>query len=155
MNEQEVVAALLGPQVAHLEADGQHYFYFDPGAPLGVDDRWPFATLVTRDVTDPASQLGRAGIYRLNIGVSRGTYARFFGPPPPTTRELPVLDTGYDYAALGQLVPHPVYAPLGWVCILNPDVRAFGELRPLLDEARALAGRRVGARREPPAGREA
>ncbi|MBB5235210.1 hypothetical protein HNQ09_002662 [Deinococcus budaensis] len=40
-------------------------------------------------------------------------------------------------------MPHPVYAPVGWVCVLNPAAVTFEGLRPLLQEAYEKAkGRR-------------
>ena len=142
MNETDVIAAILNEHVNHLEVDGQHYFFFDPGPLSEVDRRIPFATLVTSDAIDQASNLDRAGIYRLNIGVTRNTYERLFGPPPPATREMPVVETGYDHTALDQLMPHPIYVPLSWVCVLNPSVKTFEGVRPLLDEAQLIAERR-------------
>jgi hypothetical protein len=41
----------------------------------------------------------------------------------------------HDFTALDQLMPHPVYAPLSWVCVLNPSAATFDVVRPLLAEA--------------------
>ncbi|PYE50467.1 DUF6194 family protein [Deinococcus yavapaiensis] len=150
MNEADVVTAITRQHVHHLEHEGQHYFFFDPGAGFEVDKRLPFATIVTSDAIDEASNLDRMGVYRLNVGVSRATYEQLFGPPPPATRDMPVLNTGYDYKALDQLMPHPIYAPLGWVCVLNPSATTFQTVRPLLHEAWSMAERRFQARNERP-----
>jgi hypothetical protein len=41
------------------------------------------------------------------------------------------------------LMPHPIYAPLNWMCILNPSDASLDAIRPLLEEAHAIAfGRR-------------
>ncbi|MCC7020712.1 MAG: hypothetical protein IT332_13200 [Ardenticatenales bacterium] len=43
--------------------------------------------------------------------------------------------TGHDFTALDQLMPHPVYAPQGWPCVLCPSAATFEEtVRPLLAE---------------------
>jgi hypothetical protein len=41
----------------------------------------------------------------------------------------------HDYAALDQLMPHPVYAAQSWVCVLNPSTERFESLKPLLADA--------------------
>jgi Family of unknown function (DUF6194) len=46
-----------------------------------------------------------------------------------------------------QLMPHPVYAPQSWVCVLNPSETTFQAVRPLLAEAYELAVRRHAKRR--------
>lgn len=153
VEESEIITAItaLG-QVDHVETDGNHFFFFDPGPPLGTDRRLPFATLVTTDAYDRASNLDRPGVYRLNLGVKPDTYRRLFGAPPAATREMNVVDTGHDYTRLGELMPHPVYAPLSWVCVLNPGPETFGAVRPLLEEAYRIAARRAETRanRPPP-----
>jgi hypothetical protein len=91
-----------------------------------AEKHWPnFATLVTSDEYDAASDLNRAGIYRLNIGVSKATFEKVVGS-----------NTNPDYTALDQLMPHPVYAMQHWVSILNPSEATFDNVvKPLLDEA--------------------
>ena len=48
-------------------------------------------------------------------------------------------DTDHDFTALDQLMPHPVYAPQSWVCVLNPSDATFQKIQPLLAEAYDLA----------------
>ena len=45
----------------------------------------------------------------------------------------PVVDT---------VLPHPFYAPLHWVCVVNPGERSRPQLADLLERAHALARRR-------------
>ncbi len=61
-----------------------------------------------------------------NIGMRRPTFQSLFSAANAPT---------YDYAALDQLMPHPVYAPQSWVCALNPSTEMFESLKPLLAEA--------------------
>lgn len=62
MEEMEIITAVTSQgQVDHVEADGNHFFFFDPGPTLGVDRRLPFATLVTNDAYDRTSNLARPG----------------------------------------------------------------------------------------------
>jgi hypothetical protein len=102
------------------------------------EKHWPnFATIVTTDEHDVApdldrpSSLDRPGVYRLNIGVSKATFESAVGSV-----------ANPDYSALDQLMPHPVYAPQHWVCILNPSDPTFADVvRPLLDEAHGRVAR--------------
>ena len=106
----------------------------------------PFATIVTKDYGDfdRASNLNRPGVFRLNIGVSKETYRSWFGPQPSPPGTAGVVDTGHDFTALDQIMPHPFYAPQSWVCVLNPSEATFQAVQPLLAEAYDLAVRRFG-----------
>ncbi len=96
-----------------------------------------FATVVTSDAFDDASNLSREGAFRLNIGLSRDTFQRLVGD-----QEAP------DYTALNQLMPHPDYARQHYVSILNPSGETFeGVIKPLLEEAHARTAAQY-ARRE-------
>ena len=99
---------------------------------------WPnFATIVTSDQFDSASDLARPDVFRLNIGVSPETFDRVVGD----RREV-------DHAALDALLPHPVYARQQWVCVLNPSHETFDRIvKPLLDEAHARVAARSAQRR--------
>ncbi|MDQ6670726.1 MAG: DUF6194 family protein [Chloroflexota bacterium] len=109
---------------------GDTFFIYDPDRSLDANRRFPFATIVTKDYPDDReANLDRPSVFRLNIGVSKGTYAGLFGD----------AETGYDYAALDRLLPHPVYGRMHWVCVLNPSPTTFESLRPLLAEAYELA----------------
>jgi uncharacterized protein DUF6194 len=104
--------------------------------------QFPFATIVTKDYGDfdNLSNLNRPDVWRLNIGVSKETFDRLFP-----------AGQNYDFAASDVLMPHPVYGPNHFVCILNPSDPSFQEIRPLLDEAYRIAAGRVerrGARRQ-------
>jgi hypothetical protein len=46
-------------------------------------------------------------------------------------------------------MPHPVYAPQGWVCVLNPSAETFERVKPLLREAYEIAVARVARRGTP------
>jgi hypothetical protein len=105
---------------------GDTFFIYDPDRDLPDNKQLPFATIVTKDYGDfdNLSKLGRDGVYRLNIGVSRKTFRTLF----PT-------DTEHDFAAFDTLLPHPVYAPQSWVSVVNPSEKTFESAKPLLAEA--------------------
>lgn len=119
--------------------EGVTFFFYGP------ERMFPFATLATKDdAYDRASNLDRPSVFRLNIGVSRATYQALFGPHPAPPGADGVVDTGHDFTALDQLLPHPVYAPQSWICVLNPSETTFQTVQPLLAEAykRFVAKRR-------------
>lgn len=146
----DIVEAFGGVDV--VVADGNRFYFYDPGRDRPVDRRFPFATLVTSDVYDRASDLDRPEVYRLNVGVGRDTYRALFGPPPATPAGGGLVDTGHDFTALDVVMPHPVYAPMSWICVLNPSAATFAQMQPLLAEAyQQAAGRYTKARPEPEA----
>jgi uncharacterized protein DUF6194 len=115
-------------QVQWVENMG-YLFYF-----IGDDHRLPFATIGFADNDfDRISHLDRAGIFRINIGVRRETYAALFPGPVPLNA---------DYAALNTFLPHPHYARQHYFCILNPVGANADMTRPLMVEAHALATER-------------
>ncbi len=120
-------------------AAGDTFFIYDPDRDLPANQQLPFATIVTKDYGgfDTASNLDRPGMFRLNIGVSRETFRRVTGD-----------DATEDFSALDRLMPHPVYGPQSWLCVLNPSADTFEQLKPLLREAYEVAVRRVARRRE-------
>ena len=124
------------PQIAW----GDTFFIYDPNRDLSDSRRFPFATIVTKDYGefDNASQLDRAGVFRLNIGVSKKTYDGLFG-----------VAGEHDFAALDVLMPHPVYGTNHFVCVLNPSDSTFESVRPLLKEAYEIAVKRAAPRNQP------
>jgi len=118
---------------------GDAFFIYDPDRNLDEARRFPFATIVTKDYGDfdNASKLDRPGIFRLNIGVSKDTYAKLF----------PADGGDYDFAALDRLMPHPVYGPNHSVCVINPSESTFESIKTLLEEAHGIAMGRVERRK--------
>ena len=129
-----------GPEIAQ----GDTFFIYDPDRNLEPKHRFPFATIVTKDYGDfdRASNLDRPGVFRLNIGVSKDTYRSLFGPQPSSPGPAGAVATGHDFTVLDQIMPHPVYAPQSWVCVLNPSNATFQAVQPLLADAYDLAVRR-------------
>ena len=119
-------------------AAGDTFFIYDPDRNLQDKQRFPFATIVTKDYGDfdNASNLNREGVFRLNVGVSRETFRSLFGD-----------DGTSDFTALDRLMPHPVYGRQSWVCVLNPSAETFERVTPLLREAYEIAVARVTRRK--------
>jgi uncharacterized protein DUF6194 len=119
-------------------ASGDSFFIYDPDRDLDDVRRFPFATIVTKDYGDfdNASNLNRPGVFRLNIGVSKETFAKLF----EAGRE-------HDFAALDRLMPHPVYSRNHFVSVLNPSDSTFESIKPLLREAHGIAMGRIEGRK--------
>jgi len=144
VNEIEVsqyILALAGVDV--VVGSGDSFFFYNPDSNVPPDHNFPFVTLVTSDINDQFSNLNRPSVFRLNIGVSKETFRSLFASPnlPPygsSTIESNYRD--YDFTALDQLMPHPVYGRMYWMCVINPSDETFEtKVRPLLSEAYEMA----------------
>lgn len=123
--------------VQTVNAMGATFFSYDP------EHKFPFATIVTNDEHDQVSNLNRPSVFRLNIGISKPTFQALFGSPILRASVEDLIASGYDFTALNQLMPHPVYGRMYWVCILNPSTASFDEvIKPLLAEAYTIAVRK-------------
>lgn len=124
---------------------GDTFFYYDPQHDLDPKRRFPFATIVTKDYGDfdNTSHLNRPDVFRLNIGGSRDTFRALFGYAPG---EDSTESAEYDFAALDLLMPHPVYAPQSFVCVLNPSPETFESIESLLAEAYSIVASRRSRR---------
>ncbi|MEO8286025.1 MAG: DUF6194 family protein [Chloroflexota bacterium] len=108
---------------------GATFFFYGP------DRMLPFTTLVNNDDFDQVSNLSRPDVFRLNIGIKKQTFLSLLGTHG---------DAGgsYDYTTLDQLMSHPDYGSMNWVCVLNPGAETFETVvRPLLAEAHNIAFR--------------
>ena len=116
------------PETDVVEAMNAWFFSLDP------ERHWPnYATLVTTDEHDQASDLSRDGAFRLNLGVDRETFER-----------IAAADPDPDFTAVDRLFPHPVYAAQRWISIIDPTETTWREtVIPLI----ALAHDRLAAQR--------
>ena len=124
---------------------GNSFFFYNPDSNVPPDHRFPFVTLVTSDLYDQFSNLNRPSVFRLNIGIGKQTFRSLFGESSlPSDRDSAAESgensRGYDFTALDQVMPHPVYGRMYWVCVLNPSDETFEtKVRQLLAEAYDLA----------------
>ncbi len=116
-----------------IEDQDNFFFFCDP------KNRLPFVTIITNNNYDNYSDLDRPGVFRLNIGIGKETYRSMF-----PVDKLPT-ESGYDFTALDQVMPHPEYGRVYWICVLNPSKSTFNDLRPMLDEAYQNAVRKFSA----------
>jgi hypothetical protein len=139
---QYITEALEGVDV--VTDSGNSFFFYNPDKDVPPDHRFPFVTLVTSDLYDQFSNLNRLSVCRLNIGISKRTFRSLFGDPARSSgrdsAESSKNASDYDFTALDQVMPHPVYGRMYWVCVLNPGEETFEtQVRPLLAEAYDLA----------------
>lgn len=105
------------------------------------DPNLPLATIVTGDNDwDNASNLARDGVLRVNVGIDRDAFRDLFGDLPKWREPQ---DAGIDFTRLDVLMPHPMYARLYWISVLNPSLETLRSLRPQLELAFRLAAARV------------
>lgn len=129
--------------VVRLDASGDSYFIVDPAGNLPANRQHPFATVITGDRHDTVSDLDRDDeTYRLNIGLTKAGYGALFAATPNERDADGVYDTGFDYAGVDVLMPHPVYGGQHWVCVVNPSAATFATIEPLIAEAYAFALRK-------------
>ena len=101
---------------------GETSMFYNPG--LRLPNGVYFCTLKEKNGdNDKASELDRAGVFRLSIGIAKGG----------------IIDTGHDFSALDELMPHPIYGWMSWVQVLNPSVSTFERIFPLIAEAHSNA----------------
>jgi hypothetical protein len=150
MNESEVSQYITETfeGVDVVAASGDSFFFYNPDRNIPPDHRFPFVTLVTSDINDQFSNLNRPLVFRLNIGIGKQTFHSLFGDPAALP-SVSAADSGeisrdYDFTTLDQLMPHPVYGRMSWVCVLNPSNEMFEtKVRQLLAEAYDLHKRRA------------
>ena len=90
---------------------GERGIFYNPGRalPKGI---YLMTFKESNGPHDKASDLERDGVFRLNIGIPKCSYQRRFGALPFRPSAGGIVDTGYDFARLDEVMPHPVY---GWM----------------------------------------
>ncbi len=117
---------------------GETTFFYNPmmRLPNGVY----FATLKEADGPhDRSSNLSREGVYRLSFKPLISTYKDLFGERPNRPQKGKVVDIKLDFAELNTFLPHPIYAWMGWMMILNPSDSKLESVIKLLKESYSQA----------------
>lgn len=128
-----------------VESWGERGIFYNPG--LARKRGAYVLTVKEKDgANDKASDLSRDGVWRVNLGLRKETYRTFFGPQPKRPPKGGVVETGHDFTVLDQIMPHPVYGWMSWVCALNPSDITFETLKPLIQESYNFAKEKFHAR---------
>lgn len=96
---------------------------------------------------DKGSYLNRENIFRVNIGIRKSTFVGMFGALPARPAKGGIVDMPFDFTQTDTILPHPVYAWMGWVCALSPSAATFERLRPLIHEAYEYAREKFSKRK--------
>ena len=114
------------------DAYRERSFFYNPSRllPKGIY----FTTLKESDgPNDKASDLNRNEVYRISLGIGKREYEKLFGPTPKRASKGDVVDIDFDFTVLQILMPHPVYAWMGWVAMNSPSKNQLEILKRLLD----------------------
>jgi hypothetical protein len=114
------------------DAYRERSFFYNPDGslPKGIY----FATIKESDgPNDKYSNLDRDGVYRLSFGVGKKQYQHLFGNIPKRPAKGQIVELDFDFTSTGMLMPHPIYAWLGWICINNPESANLDFLKHLLN----------------------
>jgi len=113
---------------------GETSLFYNPN--LALTNGVYFCTVKDHDgANDKASALDREGVFRLAVGLTVRSYERLFGPRPARPPKGSAVVTGHDFTRLDVVMPHPVYAWMGWVQVLNPSEETFASMQPLFAES--------------------
>lgn len=96
---------------------------------------------------DKGSFLDREGVYRVNVGIRKESFKKRFSyiPKRPAAGQIVTMD--FDFTALDIIMPHPVYAWMGWVCVLNPSLETWKEFECLVQESYEYANQKFAKRK--------
>ncbi len=131
--------------ILEKDAYGETTFFYNPDKKLknGVY----FLTIKqSNGPNDIASKLDRDGIYRLSFNPGKDNYQKLFGQSPKRPSKGKVVDLNYDFTELDKLLPHPVYAWMGWVNILSPSELTIEKVKNLLDKSYENAKKKYAIR---------
>jgi hypothetical protein len=140
VQSEEIVASITSEfdGVIPKSSWGETSLFYNPGKvlPSGVY----FCTIKEKNGdNDKASKLDREGVYRLSIGISKTKYKALFGKQPKRPNKGGIIDSGHDFTALDELMPHPIYGWMSWVQILNPEESTYANIILLITEAYSIA----------------
>ncbi len=117
-----------------VESWGEKGIFYNPGMKLkrGVY----ILTVKEKDgENDKASDLNRENVFRVNMGIRKNTFKEIFGFIPKRPPAGGVVEMDYDFTQADKIIPHPVYAWMGWISVINPSNETFEELKKYISEA--------------------
>ena len=113
---------------------GETSLFYNPD--LALANGVYFCTVKEHDgANDRSSELDRPGVFRLALGLPAECYERLFGSRPVRPAKGTAVATGHDFTRLDVVMPHPIYAWMGWIQVLNPSDETFGSMESLFAES--------------------
>ncbi len=130
-----------------VESWGEKGIFYNPN---GILKRGVYVlTIKEKDGdNDKASLLNRDNVYRVNVGLRKQTFIEHFGHIPKRPSAGNIVKMDYDFTILDTIMPHPVYAWMGWVCVLNPSSKTFEEFKIMLQESYEFAKEKFAKRKK-------
>ena len=86
----------------------------------------------------------KRGVYVLTV---KETFIERFGYIPKRPLAGETVNMDFDFTVLDTIIPHPVYAWMGWICVLNPSDKTFEAFKGMIQEAYAYAKEKFEKRR--------
>lgn len=147
MTQKDVLCYCLSTlkDVVLVESWGEKGIFYNPNGELkrGVY----VLTIKEKDGDhDKSSMLNRKHVYRVNIGLRKHTFIKRFGSIPQRPSAGKIVRMDYDFTAFDTILPHPVYAWMGWVCVLNPSDETFKDLVMMIQESYEFAQEKFSKR---------
>lgn len=125
---------------------GETSLFYNPG--LVLANGVYFCTIKEHDgENDRSSGLDRSGVFRLALGLPAERYERLFGSRPVRPAKGAAVSTGHDFTRLDVVMPHPIYAWMGWIQVLNPSEGTFESMQSLFVDSYDDVVRKFEARR--------
>jgi hypothetical protein len=122
------------PDVVAKDAWGETSYFFNPGHLLKRGTY--FVTIKEKNgENDRASNLDRAGIWRLNIGICKATFLSIFNAIPERPPKGGVIAGPWDFTATDFITPHPIYGWMSWIAVLSPSEETWQHCIPLIKDA--------------------
>ena len=142
MKIEEIITRILAiyPALSKNKNWGERGLFYNPGNQFKLGAY--VLTFKEKDgKNDFSSKIDRGNIYRLNLKISRNTFEKLFGPVPKRPLAGGVINTGHNFEKLNELMPHPIYGWMTWICVLNPSEQTINmmESNGLFDEAYTAA----------------
>lgn len=148
MRPEEIVDRLTGrfDGLAPKASWGETSLFYNPG--LVLANGVYFCTIKEHDgANDRSSELDRSGVFRLALGLTAERYERLFGSRPVRPANGAAVSTGHDFTRLDVVTPHPIYAWMGWIQVLNPSEETFVSMESLFVDSYDDVVRKFEARR--------
>ncbi len=86
---------------------------------------------------DSSSQLNSGNKYRLNLKISKAKFISLFKVVPKRPLAGEVIEGAYHFSELDEVMPHPIYGWMTWICVVNPTLKTIEsmETQGFFDEA--------------------